>query len=56
MWSNLSRTALALAMLMGSQPAFASEEAAESGAAGETIVITTFREASLSSATKTGPG
>lgn len=52
--SNLSRAALAIAMLVGSQPAFAGEDAAESGAAGETIVVTGLREASVSSATKTG--
>lgn len=52
--SNLSRVALAAAMLMGAQPALAVEDAAESGGAGETIVVTGLREASVSSATKTG--
>ncbi len=52
--SNLSRAALAAAMLVGAQPAWAAEDAAESGGAGETIVVTGLREASVSSATKTG--
>lgn len=54
MRSNLSRTALAAAVLVGAQPAWAVEDAAESGGAGETIVVTGLREASVSSATKTG--
>ena len=52
--SNLSRATLVVAMVMGSQAAFAAEEAAESGAAGEAIVVTGLRQASVSSATKTG--
>ena len=53
--SNLSRAALAVAMLMASQPAFAVEDAADSGASGDTIVVTGLREdSSVSSATKTG--
>lgn len=51
---NLSRLALVSAMLMSAQPAFAAEDAVESSAAGETIVVTGLREASVSSATKTG--
>lgn len=54
MRSNLSRAALAAAILMGIQPAWAVEDAAGSGAAGETIIVTGLREASVSSATKTG--
>lgn len=45
MRSNLSHAALVLAMLMGSQPDFAGQDGAESGAAGETIVITGIRVA-----------
>jgi len=53
--SNLSRAALAVAMLMASQPAFAVEDVADSGASGDTIVVTGLREdSSVSSATKTG--
>lgn len=51
---NLSRLALVSAMLVSAQPAFAAEDAAEGSGAGETIVVTGLREASVSSATKTG--
>jgi iron complex outermembrane receptor protein len=52
--SNLSRAALAGAMLMGAHPAYAIEADADGDAASETIVVTGLREASVSSATKTG--
>ena len=53
MASNLSRVALAAAMLAIAQPAFA-EVNEESSSSSETIVVTGLRDAGVSSATKTG--
>lgn len=52
--SNLSRMALGAAMLLGPQTAFATGAVAEGGGSSDTIVVTGLREASVSSATKTG--